>query len=89
MHFLPKLHKRLFKVSGWPVISNCGTLTEKASKFLGSHLKIIMQESWSYIKHSGDLINKMSQIGDIPENVILVTADIVVFFSVFHIMLGW
>ena len=48
-----------------------------------------MQESWSYIKHSGDFINKMSQIGDIPENVILVTADIVVFFSVFHIMLGW
>ena len=48
-----------------------------------------MQESWSYIKHSGDFIKKMSQIGDIPENVILVTADIVVFFSVFHIMLGW
>ena len=36
-----------------------------------------MQESWSYIKDSGDFLNKMSQIGDIPENDILVTAEVV------------
>ena len=34
-----------------------------------------MQESWSYIKDSADFINKIGQIGDIPENAILVTAD--------------
>ena len=28
MYLLPKFHKRLFEVSGRPVISNCGTLTE-------------------------------------------------------------
>ena len=27
-YFLPKIHKRLFNVSGRPVISNCGTPTE-------------------------------------------------------------
>ena len=59
------------------MISNCGTPTEKASEFLDSHLKTIMQESWSYIKDSTDFINKIGQIGDIPENVILVTADVV------------
>ena len=36
-----------------------------------------MQESWSYIKDSADFINKIGQIGDIPENAILVTADVV------------
>ena len=39
-----------------------------------------MQESWSYIKNSPDFINKIGQIGDIPENAILVTADAVGFF---------
>ena len=34
-----------------------------------------MQESWSYIKDSEDFINKIGQIGDIPDNAILVTAD--------------
>ena len=77
LYFLPKIHKILFNVPGRPAISNCGTPTEKASEFLDSHLKTIMQESWSYIKDSADFINKISQIGDIPENVILVTADVV------------
>ena len=36
-----------------------------------------MQKSWSYIKDSTDFINKIGQIGDIPENTILVTADAV------------
>ena len=58
------------------MISNCGVLTEKVSEFLDSHLKTIMQESSSYVKDSGDFINKMGQIGDIPENVILKTADV-------------
>ena len=34
-----------------------------------------MQESWSYIKDSGGFINKMSQIDDIPEDAVLVTAE--------------
>ena len=59
------------------MISNCGRLTEKASKFLASHLKTIMQESWSYTKDSIDFISKIGQIGDIPENANLVTADVV------------
>ena len=36
-----------------------------------------MQKSWSYIKDSTDFINKIGQIGDILENAILVTADVV------------
>ena len=31
LYFLPKIYKKLFDVPGWPVISNCGTPTEKVS----------------------------------------------------------
>ena len=77
LYFFPKIHKRLSNVPGLPVISNCRTPTEKASEFLDSHLKTIMQESWSYIKDPGGYINKMSQIGHILQNVILVTVGAV------------
>ena len=59
------------------MICNCGTSTEKASEFSDSHLKTIMQEIWFYIKDSLDFINKIGQIGDIRENSILVTVDVV------------
>ena len=36
-----------------------------------------MQKSWSYIKVSGDFIEKIKRIGNIPEDAILVTADVV------------
>ena len=62
---------------GRPVISNCGTPTEKISEFLDTQLKPIMQKSWSYIKDSGDFIRKIKNLTDIPEGAILVTADVV------------
>ena len=49
MYFLPKIHKRLDNVPGRPVISNCGTPTEKASEFLDHHLQPIMKSGVSYI----------------------------------------
>ena len=77
LYFLPKIHKRLHNVPGRPVISNCGTPTEKCSEFLDYHLKPLMQKGWSYIKDSGDFIKKTQNLGSIPENAILVTADVV------------
>ena len=43
MYLLPKIHKRLSNVPGRPVISNCGTTTEKVSEFLDFQLKSVMQ----------------------------------------------
>ena len=43
IYLLPKIHKRHFDVPGRPVISNCGTPTEKCSEFLDHHLKRVMQ----------------------------------------------
>ena len=77
MCLLPKIHKRLSNVLGRPVISNCGTPTEKVSEFLDFQLKPVMQSSKSYIKDSGDFIRKIKDIQYIPSNAILVTADMV------------
>ena len=76
LYFLPKIHKKLHNIPGRPVISNCGTPTEKSSEFLDYHLKPLMQRGWSNIKDPGDSIKK-TQNGSIPENAILVTADVV------------
>ena len=62
---------------GRPVISNCGTPTEKILEFLDRQLKPIMQKSWSYIKDSGDFRRKIKNVTEIPEGAILVTADVV------------
>ena len=59
------------------MILNCGTPTEKASELLDYHLKPVMQKGKSYIKESGDFINKLKSLLNIPEGVILVTADVV------------
>ena len=77
LYLLPKIHKRLENVPDRPVISNCGTPTEKVSEFLNSQLKPVMQSSRSYIKDSGDFIKKIKNIGTIPKDSILVTADVV------------
>ena len=77
MYLLPKIHKRLGNVPGRPVISNCGTPTEKVSEFLDYHLKPVMQSAKSYIKDTSDFLRKLKELGEVPENAILVTADVV------------
>ena len=85
LYFLPKIHKRIFNVPGRPVISNCGTPTEKVSEFLDSHLQSIMRKCLSYVKDSGDFISKIKRIGSVPANAILVTADVVgLYTSISH-----
>ena len=76
LYLLPKIHKQLSNVPGGPVISNCGTPTEKVSEFLDNHLQPIMKKGLSYIKNSSDFINKIQRMGSIPDNAIFVTADV-------------
>ena len=71
-----KIHKHLFDVPGRPVISNCGTATEKVSEFLDHVLKSIMQQKGSYIKDSGDFIKKLKEIKEVANDAIMVTADV-------------
>ena len=59
-----------------PVISKCGTPTEKVSEFLDGQLKLVMQSTRSYIKDSGDFSKKIKNICTIPKDSILVTANV-------------
>ena len=88
LYLLPKTRKSLYNVPGRPVISNCGTPTKKASEFLDNHLKPIMQNSWSYIRDSGDFIDKIKRIKNISKDTILVTADVVGLYPCFSHVAG-
>ena len=74
------LIKRLFNVPGRPVISICGTLTEKSSEFSDFHFKPVSQNSRSCLKDSGDFLKKMKN-SSIPEDIILVIANVVSYCS--------
>ena len=60
LYLLSKIHKQLSNVSVITIISNCGVPTEKVS----------------FILKTGDFINKSCKLGKMPDNAILVTADI-------------
>ena len=79
-YLLPKIHKSLSKVPGRPVISNCGMPTEKISEFLDHHLQPLMKQGESYIKDTGDFLEKLKRVGEIPKGAIFVTADVVGFY---------
>ena len=73
---LPKICKRLNNVLGRPAISNFEASTEKASEFLGFHLKRVIQNRATFIEDSNDFIEKVQNI-DIPYDALLVTVDVV------------
>ena len=49
----------------------------KTSGFVDFNLTPMMQNGWSYIRDSNDLINKIKNLKNIPSNSILVIADVV------------
>ena len=85
IHLLPKIHKRLYNVPRRPVISNCGNPTEKVSEFLEHLLQPVMKSRKSYVKDTGDFLEKIKSLGRIPEDAFLVTADVVDLYpSILH-----
>ena len=80
-YLIPKIHKSLSKVPGRPVISNCGMHTEKNLEFLDHHLQPLMKQGESYIKVTGDFLENLKAVNEIPKGAILVTADAVGLYS--------
>ena len=80
LYLLPEIHKGLCKVPGRPVISNCGTPTEKVSEFLDHHLQPIMKQGESYIRDTGDFLPKLKAVEEVLKGAILVIADVVGFY---------
>ena len=44
LYLVPKIYKQLFEIPGRPVITNCGTATEKWSEFLDHQSKKVIQK---------------------------------------------
>ena len=81
----PEIHKRLCNVPGRPVISQCGTPTEKMSEFLDHNLQPVMNGSKSYVNDTNHFLQKLKELGKVLYNGILVTADVVGFYpSISH-----
>ena len=51
--------------------------TDKVPEFLDHHLKPVMKSGKSYVKDTGDFLEKIKSLDRIPEDAFLVTADVV------------
>ena len=51
--------------------------TEKILEFLDHNLQLSMKQGESYIKDTGDFLEKLKTVGEIPKETFLVTADVV------------
>ena len=76
-YLLPKIHKRLQNVPGRPVILNCSFYTENISSFLDYHLQPLAQKVKSYIKNTNYFLNKIKELGSLPDRAILCAMDAV------------
>ena len=76
-YLLPKIHKRLISVRGRPVVSNCGTPTERISEFVDFYLQPIVKTLPHVIKDTTEFLYKLKELGDIPEGAIICSMDVV------------
>ena len=74
-YLLPKIHKK--GCPGRPVISGCGTPTEKISQFVDHHLRPLVPNIASYIKDTNHFLRKLKDVGTLPDGAILCTVDVV------------
>ena len=72
-YILPKVHKQ--GTPGRPIVSSNSHPTERISQFVDFHLKPLVQTTQSFIKDTTHFLNKLEQIGQLPDNAFLVTFD--------------
>ena len=74
-YLLPKIHKE--GIPGRPILSGCGSPTEKLLSYLDHYLRPIVEESASYIKDTTHFLQQIFEIHtSIPPNSWLVTLDV-------------
>ena len=73
-YILPKVHKQ--GNPGRPIVSSNAHPTERISQFVDFHLKPLVQKTQSFIKDTTHFLNKLEQLGQLPDNTFLVTLDV-------------
>ena len=81
-YMLPKIHKPMAKWTaqgkmppGRPIVSDCGSDSYKWSELIDHYLKPLACKHPSYVKDTGDFIEKLSKL-KISKDAILVTFDV-------------
>ncbi|XP_056408110.1 uncharacterized protein LOC130306859 [Hyla sarda] len=74
LYVLPKIHKTLIDPPGRPIVSEQGSVTSHISIFLDGILRPYASSAKSYIRDTGDFLNKLSEI-HVPEGAILASFD--------------
>lgn len=75
MYYTPKIHKRLHKPPGRPIISGINSIFSRLGEYLDKYLKPIVQKGKSYLRDSQQLIQELQEIQD-GGNWILATIDV-------------
>ena len=73
----PKIHKRLYKVPGRPVVSNSGTPTKTISEFLDFYLQPEVKTLPYVIEDTTDFLCRLKEVGDIQGGAIICSIDVV------------
>ena len=81
LYLLPKIHKGIIPPPGRPIVSANGCPTEKISQLVDHFLNPPTTLSNSYVKDTTHFLQKMSNIGPLPANCLLVTLDIVSLYT--------
>ena len=74
-YLLPKIHKEP-SFPGRLVISSVNCHTSSISSFVDYHIQDSAKSLKSYVKETTDFINKISNLGELPEESYLVTMDV-------------
>lgn len=64
------------KIPGRPICSSIGTVTERISAYVDTILKPVATNVHSYVKDTGDFLEKISALPPLKDNAILVTIDV-------------
>ena len=73
-YLLPKIHKP--NNPGCPIVSNKLILTAKISQYVEFYLKPYAQNANSFIQDITDSLNKLKNVSNLPNNIMLVTLDV-------------
>ena len=71
---IPKIHKQGHP--GRSIVSSDSHPTERISQFVGHHLQPLVTKLPSYIKDTTHFLNKLNNIDQLPNGVLLVTLDV-------------
>ncbi|XP_073439027.1 uncharacterized protein [Dendrobates tinctorius] len=75
-YVLPKIHKRLEKPPGRPIVSSTNSILSPPAMFLEKILTPLVKTTKSYLKDTNEFISLIKSLGSLPSSSFLVTWDV-------------